>query len=343
MVRDLWAAYEAAAADSSVHCLLLEGAGGKAFCAGGDVKGVWEAGRSGEPVTKDSVTDAFFREEYALNAAIAGCPKPQVSVWDGIVMGGGVGVSIFGKYRIATEKSMFAMPETNIGLFPDVGGSYFLSRLPGELGTYIGLTGDRLYAADLLHCGLATHFVPSDSLPELTASLSACTSVADVDAIFAKRGASAEASAAAQGSMLEQRRSQIDAAFGFETMEEVMLHLADQPGDDDFSAKTLKTLGRMSPTSMKIALRLLREARRDKSAAPLSAALAREFRVVQRCVTPPADFFEGIRAALVDKDRSPKWQPPTVDGVGAERVEEHFASLGGRELDMPRLPGFAVA
>ena len=146
MVRNLNEAYAAAVANPEIHCILMDGAGGKAFCAGGDVKSVWDAARPGAAKTglnsEPYLPDAFFREEYALNAAIAGCPKPQVSIWDGFAVGGGAGVSVHGACRVATSAA-FAMPETNIGIFPDVGGSYFLSKLPGELGTYIGLTGTR--------------------------------------------------------------------------------------------------------------------------------------------------------------------------------------------------------
>lgn len=339
MVRDLTAAFAHASEDKSVKCVLLEGAGGKAFCAGGDVKGVWQAARP-EGQDDENLADAFFREEYALNAAIGGSPKPQVSVWDGIVMGGGAGLSVHGKYRLASEKAMFAMPETNIGLFPDVGGSHFLSRMPGALGAYIGLTGERLHAADLLYCGLATHYVPSSALPELRPSLTTCTSADDVEAVVTRLGANPPPT---EGAFLEARREQIDAAFGFETLEEIMSHLRSrEAAGDEFAKATLTTLTRMSPTSMKITLRLIREARAEVSDTPLSSCLAREFRVVQRCVAPPSDFFEGIRAALVDKDRNPKWSPAAVHEVSAEAVDAFFAPLGERELALPRLPGFSA-
>lgn len=260
-------------------------------------------------------------------------------------MGGGVGVSIHGAYRVATENAMFAMPETNIGLFPDVGGSYFLSRLPGELGTYIGLTGDRLHAADLLYAGLATHYTPSEAVPALKAKLESCRSAADVAAMLSELADSPDAKIAAQGSLLEANRAAIDAAFAYDSMEEIVAHLAKvAEGGDEFAAKALKTLQRMSPTSMKVTLRLLREARTTGGAAPLSTCLQREFRVVQRCVTVPSDFFEGIRAALVDKDRNPKWEPSTLEGVSTSAVDDYFSALGDREwLTPPPLPaGFVT-
>ena len=306
------------------------------------MKAVWEEQSSGPEVTPSSIADAFFREEYALNAAIAGSPKPQISMWDGIVMGGGAGVSVHGAYRLATEKVMFAMPETNIGLFPDVGGSFFLSRLPGELGTYLGLTGERMYAADLLYCGLATHFAPSAMLPEVKQSLSACASVADVETVLSHLNTSADAAGTAAGSALEARHAQIDEAFRYDTIEAILDHLAARP-TDEFATATLKTLQKMSPTSMKLTLRLLREARAEKEEEPLTSCLNREYRVVSRCVTPPRkDFFEGIRAALVDKDRNPKWEPGAAAAVDSSAIEEYFKTLGERELAMPRLPGFSA-
>lgn len=346
MVRSLTEGYTKAAADPAVRCLLVEGEGGKAFCAGGDVRAVWEAGRVGGGGTASDgevITDAFFREEYALNAAIAGSPKPQVSVWDGIVMGGGVGVSVHGAFRVATEKAMFAMPETNIGLFPDVGGSHFLSLLPGELGTYIGLTGQRLSAADLIYCGLATHHVPSQAMPELGPTLASCASADDVEAALARLGRDAELQPGE--SHLARARAEIDAAFAYDTMEEVVAHLQriGEREPEGFGAKTLATLLKLSPTSLKITLRLLREARAGKDGpAPLTACLVREFRVVQRCVTPPSDFFEGIRAALVDKDRNPQWSPSSLEQVSAQDVDAYFAPLGAQELTIGQLPGFSV-
>ena len=346
MIRQLYAAYEKGAADPSVKCILLEGAGGKAFCAGGDVKGICLAGQNPQPVTDGElpITDAFFREEYALNAAIAGCPKPQVAVWDGIVMGGGVGLSVHGTHRVATERAMFAMPETNIGLFPDVGGSHFLSRLPGELGTYIGLSGARLNAADLLYCGLATHHVPSAALPELQSALGTCASAGDVEATLKRLSLAAPSELSCN---LKEKREAIDAAFAFDSVEEILGKLDQMSaGGSAFASETLETLRKMSPTSMKLTLRLVREARASAGApAPLTACLTREFRVVQRCVTickplGSDDFFEGIRAALIDKDRAPKWSPPTIEEVSDASVDAYFEPLGDKELNVPTLPGF---
>jgi enoyl-CoA hydratase/carnithine racemase len=194
MIRALHPSFEQSAADASVSCIVMVGDGGKAFCAGGDVRAVCEAAKGGG----DSLPDSFFREEYALNAALAASPKPQVSVWDGIVMGGGAGVSVHGRFRVATEKTLFAMPETGIGFFPDVGATHFLPTTVGRpFGTYLALTGARLKAAELLEAGLATHFVPSDALAGLEAALQGCDGDAQVAAALAALGAGAAPPAAA--------------------------------------------------------------------------------------------------------------------------------------------------
>lgn len=286
---------------------------------------------------EEDMSDAFFREEYALNAAIAGCPKPQVSVWDGIVMGGGAGVSVHGAFRVTSERTMFAMPETNIGLFPDVGATHFLSRLPGEVGTYLALTGARLGATDLLAVGLATHFVPSERIAALEAALQGCDSAAAVDAALVdlSDGAAADSYAQMVAPQIAARRHVIDMCFRGSCIESILVAL-DADGSE-WAAETVATLRKMSPTSLKVALRLLREAR-DAS---LQQCLQAEFRACQQFMEPASDFFEGIRAALVDKDRNPKWCPTTIADVSDASVALYFGSLGDRELQLPTPPGFA--
>ena len=329
MVRVLSDAYAASAGDAAVTSIVMSGAGGKAFCAGGDVRAVMEAAR----VDPTGLSDAFFREEYALNAAIAGCPTPQVSVWDGIVMGGGVGLSLHGRFRVATERASFAMPETGIGFFPDVGGSHFLSRLPAEVGTYLALTGARIGAADLVHAGLATHFVPSDAAPGVAAALDGVAGEAAVaDALAALGGGAAPP---AEGATLAANAGAIERCFAAPTVEAIVGALEAEGGE--WAAGALKALRRVSPTSLKLTLRLLR----DAGDAPLSECLRREFRASQRAMRPPSDFFEGIRAALVDKDRSPKWEPDALPAVSDAAVASFLANLGDRELELPLLtPAF---
>jgi len=330
MVRSLRTAFEATCADPETTCILLTGAGGKAFCAGGDVRAVWQAAREAGDDASGMLQDAFFREEYALNALIAGCPKPQVSVWDGITMGGGNGVSMHGQFRVASERAMFAMPETSIGLLPDVGGTFSLAAAPGEIGTYLGLTGARIGAADLLYSGLATHFIPSARLCELDAAMQACGSTSELEETL---GAMCSPAAAGPPPLLAHRDA-IDRCFNASTVEEIEAALSSE--GSSWADETLMKLRRMSPTSLKVTLLLLRQAK-GKS---LGACLQAEFRAVQRFVSPPSDFFEGIRAALVDKDRQPQWEPATLAAVNSKMLAEYLEPLGNRELVLPSIVGF---
>lgn len=336
MVRSLWSTFARAGSDQSVTTVLMTGAGGRAFCAGGDVRAVWDAARSRFPreeAQRGELDDAFFREEYSLNAAIAGSPKPQVSVWDGFVMGGGAGVSVHGTFRVATERALFAMPETNIGLFPDVGASHFLSRLPGELGTYLGLTGARIQAADLLYTTLATHFLPSASLPELEPALATCATADDIAAALARLGGGATPPDAAAPPLLGAR-AEIDHCFAPSSVPEILARL--DASNTPFAGQTAEALRRMSPDSLALTLMLIRGAK----ALTLGAALRVEFRACQRCMRPSSDFFEGVRAALVDKDRSPEWRAASVAELPDSVAEGHLEHLGERELVLETLPGF---
>jgi len=330
MIRALHPALEQSASDASVRCIVMVGEGGKAFCAGGDVRAVCEAAQGGDT----ALPDAFFREEYQLNYSLARSPKPQVSVWDGIVMGGGAGLSVHGRFRVATERTLFAMPETGIGFFPDVGGSHFLQAagVGRALGTYLALTGVRLHAADLLYAGLATHFVPSAAVRGLEAALQGCEGEAQLDAALTTLGAGAAPPAAAP---LRDARAAIDQCFGHATAEDIAAALEAEGGA--WALAALTTLRRLSPTAIKVALRLLREA----EGKPLAACLQAEFRAAQRFLRTghaghcPSDFFEGIRAALVDKDKAPRWSPAALEQVSDAAVDEYFAPLGERELELP--------
>ena len=323
MVRALKPALDHCAADERVKCLVLAGEGGRAFCAGGDVRAVCEAAQAGG----SSLPDAFFREEYVLNHVIATSPKPQVSVWDGIVMGGGAGLSVHGHFRVASETSLFAMPETSIGFFPDVGGSFFLSRLGDALGAYVGLTGARLGAADLLYTGLATHYVPRSALGGLESALQGCDVETQIDAALTTLGAGAQPADAASPP-LAQRRDAIERCFAHDAVDAILAALDAEGGA--WAAETAASLRRLAPTSLLVTLRLLREARGQR----LADCLAAEFRAAQRfMVRGRSDFFEGIRAALIDKDKQPRWEPATLAAVRAADVDEYFAPLtGAREL-----------
>ncbi|CAM9806811.1 unnamed protein product [Pylaiella littoralis] len=306
--------------------LVLEGSGGKAFCAGGDVKAIAQSEWLGLGVAGTLRSD-FFREEYRLDYRLANIAKEQqavLSLWDGVVMGGGVGISIHGTFRVATETSSFAMPETVIGLFPDVGTAHVLSRLPGGLGQYLGLTGARLHSNDLLHCGLATHLVPRDRLPELGQALSADDGKHPAQVL--QRFASEDADPAS--SMLAQQNKRwIDEAFcGAASVEEIVRRLegmtapsADGSGRE-WAQGALESLSKASPTALKVTHRHISWA----ATATLKGCLEQDFRVMQHMMTI-GDFDEGVRALLIDKDNQPAWSPPTLEGVSASTVDALFS------------------
>ncbi|MFE2868971.1 enoyl-CoA hydratase/isomerase family protein [Embleya sp. NPDC059259] len=313
MVRRMRAALVDWADDDEVAAVLVTGAGERGLCAGGDIRAIRaDALRGGQAAR------AFWRDEYLLNARIAAYPKPYVAIMDGVVMGGGVGISAHGDVRIVTERSTVAMPETGIGFVPDVGGTYLLSRAPGELGTHLALTAGAIGAADSILCGLADHFVPADRLPALLDAL-AVEAPADAAARFAE---------AAPAGELAERRGWIDACYAADTVEEIVDRLL---GSGEPAAKeAAELIAAKSPTSLKVTLAALRRARALDS---LALVLDQEYRV--SCASlATADLVEGIRAQVVDKDRDPRWSPATLAQVGAAEVEAFFAPLGERELGL---------
>lgn len=292
-----------AAIDPAVERIVITGAGERAFCAGGDVALLGRRGREDRALWEN-----FFHDEYRMNQAIARCPKPWVAIIDGITMGGGVGLSIHGPFRVATERTLFAMPETGIGLIPDVGGTHALAKLPGEIGTWLALTGARLKAADLVYCGIATHHVPSAHLATLKDLLATSHEpVAEILATFDE--APGEAPLAAL-------RDAIDYHFGHDSVEAIVGSLE---GGDDWAREQAATIRRMSPTSCKLSLAGLRMAR----GVEIEEALVNEYRMVC-AIRDGHDFFEGIRAQLIDKDRNPKWNPATLEAVSDDEVARHF-------------------
>jgi enoyl-CoA hydratase len=312
----------------AVRAVLVRGAGERAFCAGGDVRAVYEAGRgiAGDP----ALTAIFFWEEYELIRRLHRYQKPYLAIIDGITMGGGAGVSVNGAYRIATEKTLLAMPETGIGLFPDVGATRFLNLCPGRIGRYLGLTGARLGPADALYCGFATHFVPRARVPELVAALAglawrAAAERAQIDAALA-------ALAANPGEPpLAARRAAIDRCFAADSVETILDALtreaASGGADGEWAAQTHEGLMGKSPTSLKVTLRQLIVGR----GYDIEAALALEYRLTQHFMAG-RDFYEGVRAVVVDKDQQPRWQPATLAEVSDAMVDAYFAPLGDREL-----------
>ena len=315
MVKAMLQQLAAWADDDSVATVLVRGAGDRGLCAGGDIVAIYKDMLHGGSATAD-----FWADEYRLNALIANYPKPYVAFMDGLVLGGGVGVSAHGSVRVVTERTRTGMPETTIGFVPDVGGTLLLSRAPGETGTHAALTGAHLTGADALFLGLADHFVPSGSLPALAQALESSTADAAVGR-FAQ---------AAPDSPLEAQRDWIDACYAGGEAEEIVHRLRSAGGD---AAEVADTIEGKSPTSVKVALESLRRVR----GLSLEEALDQEYRVGLRCLSGP-DFREGIRAQVVDKDRNPQWKPATLAEVAASDVEGYFAPLGDRELGLAPSP-----
>jgi enoyl-CoA hydratase len=317
MVERLRAVLDAAAADPATAAVAIRGAGERAFCAGGDIRALFEAGRPGGALTRD-----LYRHEYRLNRRIAAFPKPYVALVDGIVMGGGVGVSVHGGHRVVGDRALFAMPEASIGFFPDVGAGWFLARCPGRIGLYLGLTGARIGPADLLHAGLASHHVPSARLAELLDALPAA--VAAPGGLEACLAGFAAPTAAAP---LAERRAAIDRCFGAATVEAILAALEAEP--EPWAADAARAMRQASPTSLKVTLRHLTAGHPD-----LAAVLRSEYRMSQHFMRD-SDFFEGVRAAIVDKDRQPRWRPDRLSAVGDDRVADYFAPLAEPDLDFP--------
>lgn len=331
MVRGLVHAYEQINAAGSTT-VILKGEG-RAFCSGGDVAAVREEGLVGGAVhDADSLPIRFFYEEYALNhtiATLADSNIHQVAVWDGITMGGGVGLTVHGKFRVATENTTFAKPECNIGLFPDVGSTHVLSRVRGgiPMGLYIGLTGARLKAADCLYAGLATHYCPAEALPAMEEALAALdkggADAAAVDATITAMGQGATPDETL--AELAARADAIARCFSAPTAEGIVAALKAETEDAEWAAETLKTLLKQSPISVKITIEGVKRA----ANMTIAEALVMEYRMVQRCMRPQphSDFYEGVRAVLVDKDHGQVWNPPSFEDVSDATVGQFFAPL----------------
>jgi len=320
MVGQIARALEAWRQDRAVELVILDGAGGRALCAGGDVRGLVESRKDGSGFAR-----AFWREEYTLNAAIARYPKPFVAVMDGIVMGGGIGLSAHASHRLATERSELAMPETGIGLVPDVGGTWLLSRKPQaaalarEAGTYLALTGQRFDGAAAIALGFADTLVASARLPSLLAALSAGGEP--------RAAIAAAASAPSEPSPpeLATSASAIDRAFAADRLEDILAELEASSGA--FARQTAALLAVKSPLSLKLTLAALRRARRAGS---LEEALNVEYRLTVR-LFEHGEFAEGVRALLLDKDRSPRWNPARLADVTEAMVADFLAPLPAAE------------
>jgi enoyl-CoA hydratase len=299
--------------DDGVRAILIDAVPGRAFCAGGDIRAILDAARR-----EDGSDAAFFRTEYRLNAAIHRSKKPYVALIDGYAFGGGLGVSVHGAYRVVSENAAMAMPETLIGFYPDIGASYFLNRCPGEIGMYLALTGARIKGGDLLYSGLATHAVPSARIGEIGPLLARGKTPDEVLA----------ASTADLGApSLRTHRAAIDRAFCAPTVEAILAALV---REGEWGKAIAKQLSQLSPTSLKLTHRLMRE----NKGKDLETCLTIEYRLALRQVLA-RDFAEGVRAAVVDKDQRPHWEPGSLGEVRDEEIVRLFAPLGARELTFP--------
>jgi enoyl-CoA hydratase len=318
MFRGVDKALDQFEAEAAVSLVLLEGAGDRGLCAGGDIRALYDSSQ-----VKGDLGKILWREEYILNARIAKFPKPYVAFMDGIVMGGGVGLSAHSAHRVVTERTKLAMPEVGLGFFPDVGGTWLLSHSPGEIGTYFGLTGQTMNGPDAIYARFADAVVPSNQLPVLRNVLTEVrpgTASSEVGALiddFAT-GESAGPVAATE--------PRIDAWFGHDRMEDIFAAL--QRDGSELARSTFRTLNEKSPRGMVVTLKLLRLARASSS---LEQCLAREYRAALE-VFQSDDFREGVRAAVIDKDRNPKWSPSRVEDVTPEMTAPYFADIGADEL-----------
>ncbi|MEO8320304.1 MAG: enoyl-CoA hydratase/isomerase family protein [Bradyrhizobium sp.] len=318
MFRDIDKALDKFEADTAVAVILLEGAGERGLCAGGDIRTLWESSN-----VKGDLGKILWREEYILNARIAKFAKPYVAFMDGIVMGGGVGLSAHASHRVVTEKTKLAMPEVSLGFFPDVGGTWLLAHSPGEIGSYFGLTGTTMNGPDAIHARFADAVVPSVKLAELREALTkvrAGITAAEVKALIAtfSTGETAGPVAAMQ--------SKIDSWFAHDRMEEIFAALRND--GSELALATLKTLNEKSPRGMVVTLKLLRLGRTSRS---LEECLVREYRAALE-VFASDDFREGVRAAVIDKDRNPKWSPPRIEDVTQAILAPYLAEIGADEL-----------
>jgi len=299
--------------DAAVGAVVIRGAGERAFCAGGDIRALYESGKTGTSYALD-----FYCDEYRLNARIKRFPKPYIALLHGIVMGGGFGVSVHGSHRIAAENVVFAMPETGIGLFPDVGGSFVLPRCPGELGMYFALTGARIKTADIIYAGVATHHVPAAHFDELIEQLAAGETPDIVIDAFAKEAGPA---------VLEGSRDAIDRNFAAASVEEILSALAS--AGNEWARETAAIIRSKSPTSSKVTFRQLHEGRK----LAFDDCMRMEFRMVHGVIAGH-DFYEGVRAAIVEKDNKPVWKPADLSEVSAADIDRYFAPIGNDELKL---------
>ncbi|MEE8272169.1 MAG: enoyl-CoA hydratase/isomerase family protein [Alphaproteobacteria bacterium] len=323
MIRAIDPQLRAWAADPSIRAVVMRAAGNRAFCAGGDLRDLYDMGPEAARRLTGQPDQDFFRHEYLLNWRIHHFPKPYVALIDGVVMGGGVGLAVHGSHRLAGERILFAMPECGIGFFPDVGGGWFLPRCPGALGRYLALTGARLGLADARYAGIATHHVPGDRMAALIDDLADADWSGDPGAVVDRMLATYAGDAGP--APLAEARAAIDRVFDADSVEAIRDGLAGI--DEAWADDALHALDGKSPTSLKVALRQLRHGQ----SMDYDSCVIMEYRLAHAFLAAH-DFFEGIRAVVVDKDRTPRWWPADLAHVADQAVDRYFAPLGDRDL-----------
>jgi len=298
-------------ADDRIKAVIIHGAGDRAFCAGGDIRAIYHNAKNH---LKESVE--FFRDEYRMNRAIFHFDKPYISLLDGITMGGGAGVSMHGSHRVATERLLFSMPETGIGFFPDIGAGFFLTRCPEKIGYYLGLTGDRIDAAEALQWGLVTHVISSARQHDLVQALIEADLSSDIF-VAVSRVLDTFIVEVEQPTRLSHQQALIADCFALASVEEIMLCLEEE--NSEWSLSVTKALQSKSPTSLKVTFEQLNRAQHME----FDDIMKMEFNMACRFLKT-ADFFEGVRAAVIDKDQSPQWQPDHLDRVSKNTVDQYF-------------------
>jgi len=315
MVHRLAKQLEAWRDDAEIKAVVIRGAGEKAFCAGGDIVSIY---RDRNP----EFGETFFRDEYRLNRTIKRYPKPYIALIDGVTMGGGVGVSVHGHLRVATERTVMAMPETAIGFFPDVGGTYFLPRLPHELGLFMALTGWRFKASECQISGIATHYVESSRIEELDDALTS----ADLSSGAAAVSSLIDGFANNPGeSILSPNLPAIERCFSKNSVTEIVAALVEEEGS--WAERALEMIRRHSPTSLLVTFRQIRTG----GGLSFEDAMILEYRLSQAFLRGH-DFYEGIRALVIDKDQKPRWEPSELSDMTPQMIERCFESLGDRDL-----------
>ena len=312
MVREIHPKLKIWENDDEIKTVAVTAVGDRAFCAGGDIRALYDWGKS-----NDKKATGFYYEEYQLNQLIKSYSKPYASFVNGIVMGGGVGVSVHGAFRVAGENYSFAMPETGIGLFPDVGGSFFLSRLRNNVGMYLALTGSRIKSPDAIELGIAEYFIESENYDEIFNKLSEGSSPAEILSSFHSNKINSD---------LKSNFEEINKLFSGDSLEEIINKL--ESDQSDFAQKNLNLLKSKSPTSLKITFRQIK----NGAELDFEDCMRMEYRMVSK-VMSDHDFYEGVRALIIDKDNKPLWKPGNIDEISDETIDEFFKNLENNELN----------